>query len=294
LEAAKTAIAKGDINALALAEVEYLLRMADYKLRFQSNVSSAIEALDQAETRLNQVDELPFATVERMIGENLATLRAVKLPDLSAISQQIGGLAKEVDKLPLKIDAQVANLKGRVVPEAINLEQSDSEAESQAPWWERAIQSAWAQMKDVVIVRHGRSSGPPLIAVEEEYFLRENLKLELEAMRLALLRNDPATYQAANQLTQEWAQTYFDTKAEAVTGFVNQLQELHKLQLNPYVPDISGTLRAFDDVMKRRQPLRASTSAPASPDTPPQAEAADAAKSDSSAVPATTPGEAPK
>ena len=34
--------------------------------------------------------------------------------------------------------------------------------------------------RDIVVIRRVRSDAPPLIAMEEEFFLRQNLRLELE------------------------------------------------------------------------------------------------------------------
>jgi uroporphyrin-3 C-methyltransferase len=107
-----------------------------------------------------------------------------------------------------------------------------------------------------VSIRKERSSGPPLIAVEEEYFLYQNLRLQLEAMRLALLSGDAANYQDSNELARNWMQTYFDTSDESVKAFLSELQALQAIKFNPYIPDISGTLKAFEEVMAQRSPVR--------------------------------------
>lgn len=255
LDAVRVLAARGgDVNALPLSEVEYLLRLAHHKLQFQQDVEAALNALKIANQRLETIGEEAFNPVQRMIRENIATLQGVDLPDRSALAHKIAEMAEQVNNLPIQIEKQMAHLKEKVTPAGNG--QGEAAPETEAPWWERATDAAWRQFKDIVIIRHERASGPPLIAPEEEYFLRQNLRLELEAMRLTLLRGDATNYQESNETAREWIKTYFDTNDEQIQGFLNELQDLQAVQFHPYIPDISNTLQAFRDVMERREPVR--------------------------------------
>ena len=263
LDNVRTVAAKGgDVNALPLSEVEYLLRMADHKLNLQRDVAGAIDALQVANRRLKVLDEPEFSGVQQMIRENIASLRGVELPDRSALAQQIVELEERIDSLPLQVDVQVAELKEKVKPKFKATETAS--VDSEVPWWQQASNQAWEQLKDIVIIRNERSSAPPLIAVEEKYFLTQNLRMELEAMRIALLSNNVTNYLMSDAIAQKWVKTYFDTDTEKVKEFLAELETLKNIKLNPYIPDISNTLRAFQDVMERREPVRSiSAAAPA-------------------------------
>jgi uroporphyrin-3 C-methyltransferase len=263
MDTVKAVAAKGgDVNALPLSEVEYLLRMANHKLNLQRDVAGAIEALQVANKRLGTLDEPAFSGVRQMIRENIVSLRGVELPDRSALAQKIVDMEERIDNLPLRDDAQVAELKEKVKPDFEVTETSS--ADSTSPWWQRASTQAWEQLKDIVIIRNERSSAAPLIAMEEKYFLMQNLRMELEAMRVALLGNNVTNYLISDSIAQKWVNTYFDTDTEEVQEFLAELETLKNIKLNPYIPDISNTLRAFQDVMERREPVRSiSASAPA-------------------------------
>lgn len=250
----------GDVNALPLSEVEYLLRIADHKLKFQQDVPAAINVLTVAQTRLQAIGEKDLAPVTQMIAENIASLRGVKLPDRSALVRKIIDMEGQVDDLPLRQDLQLANLKARVEPKV-----GDAEAalQTEGDWWERASAAAWAQLKDIVVIRHERSKAPPLMAMEEKFFLRHNLRLELEAMRIALMTGDGANYQASNTIARTWVETYFNPEDPSVAAFLTELQALRAVQFNPYIPDLSGTLRTFQEAMERREPVRSALPAPA-------------------------------
>jgi uroporphyrin-3 C-methyltransferase len=204
--------------------------------------------------RLKGVNESAFLSVQGMIAENIASLRGVDLPDRSALAHKVVEMEQRVNSLALRNQAQLATLKERVKP---HLEGVGESAEvAQEPWWQRFSTAAWEQFKDILVIRHERSTAPPLIAIQEQYFLIQNLRLELEAMRLGLLNNDANSYQESNEIARNWIQTYFDTNDPAVAEFLSELKALQAVQFNPYLPDVASTLRAFHDVMERRQPVR--------------------------------------
>jgi uroporphyrin-3 C-methyltransferase len=283
LDTVKTIAAKGgDINAFPLAEADYLLRLADAKLKMERNVPAARLALDAAQQRLKMVKEAGLAAVQTMIGEAIASLRGVQLPDITAISHKLMAMEAPIDNLPLKLDSGVPDIRERVKPATtINLS-----TDTDRSWWDRSSEAVWNQFKEIVVVRRQRIEAPPLIARENEFFLRQNLRLELEGMRLALLRSDAEAYQASYQRVHDWTQTYFDATDPKVTEFLAELQALQTVQFNPYIPDLTGLRQAFQEFMTQRQPIRALRSVSATP--PAAVESAKPAESAESTQPAVT------
>lgn len=253
----RTLVAQGgDVNALVLSEVEYLLRMAQHKLNLQRDVAGAIAALQVADERLDSVDENRFQRVQRMIEENITTLKGLDLPDRPALAHQIVQLEERLNRLPLRIDVQLAQLRERVKP---NLGERDIPTDSELSWWQRASDVALRQLKDIVVVRNERSDALPLLAPDEEYFLLQNLRMELEAMRMALLSSDVTSYLESVAMAHQWVRTYFDTDDEQVQQFLQQLEKLKDVKLDPFIPDIGDTLQAFQEIMDSRTPLRSLT-----------------------------------
>lgn len=253
LETLKTVVAKGgDVNAFPLAEVDYLLRLADTKLKLERNLDTARLALDLAQQRLQIVNESAMTPAQTMIGEAIASLRSVQLPDLSALSHKIVQMESEVASLPLQINSSTPNIKDVIKPAATATVSADAELS----WWVRASQAVWNQFKGIVVIRRTGSDAPPLIAMEDEFFLRQNLQLEMESMRVALLRGDAQMYQDANQQVHKWTTTYFDAQDPKVVAFLSELKALQTVQFNPYIPDLTGLNQAFREALTRRQPIR--------------------------------------
>ncbi len=269
LETVKTVASQGgDVNAFPLAEANYLLRLADAKLKLERNVPAARLALEAAQQRLKAVNESGLSPLRTMLGEAIASLRGVKLPDFSALAHKILELEKEVDALPLKIDSGVPDIKNRVKPAAGATVSDDADR----PWWDRATEAVWNQFKGIVVIRRERNEAPPLIAREAEYFLRQNLRLELESMRMALLGGDAQAFQDSSQQIRDWVEKYFDTQDARVAAFLAALQALQAVQFNPYIPDLTSLNQAFNDFMTQRQPIRAVRQAPAASTVVPAAE----------------------
>ena len=260
LETVKTVAARGgDVNAFPLAEVDYLLRLADAKLKLERNVAVARLALDVAQQRLKAVGESGLASVQTMLAEAIASLRGVQLPDIVGLAHKLADMEKDVGGLPIKIDSGVPDIKTRVKPATTVTMSADAERS----WWDRSAEAVWNQFKDIVVIRRVRSEAPPLIAIEEEFFLRQNLRLELESMRMSLLRGDAQSYQDSYELVRKWTETYFDVQDARVTAFLSQLQALQTVQFNPYLPDLAGLNKAFTDALTRRQPIRPVLKTPA-------------------------------
>jgi len=224
----------------------------------QQDVAGAIAALTEANQRLGAVDEEIFSGVQQMIRENIASLKGVDLPDRSALAQKIIEMESRLNSLPLRNEGQIAELKEKIKPHDVEA----VPGETTQPWWERLGSLAKEQFKDIVVIRRSRSNEPPLMAIQEEYFLLQNLRLELEAMRIALLSNDVTSYLESDATAQKWIKTYFDTNDSKVGEFLAELETLRNIKLKPYIPAVSTTLQAFLDAMQTRKPVR-SVSMPA-------------------------------
>lgn len=250
----ETVASGGDKSAWTLSEVDYLLQIADHRLRFQEDVVGATAALVLARSQLKSVDELVFAPVQAMIDEEIAALKGVQVLDRGALVERIGTLAKEAAELPIRNEAKTAALKAKAKAER---EAMGTEVDTSQPdWWEDAADSAWDEIKKLVVIRHERRQAAPLIAPEEEYFLAQNLRLRLEVARLAVMEDDGAVYQDSLGMARDWVENYFDTADDRVIAALDEIKKLQQIELQPYLPDVSRSLKTFRDIMAERKPLK--------------------------------------
>ena len=71
-------------------------------------------------------------------------------------------------------------------------------------------------MRQLVRVENLDRPEAPLLAPQQQYFLRENLKLRLLAARFDLLFRDQAGFRADLAAADAWLRKYFDTRAQPV------------------------------------------------------------------------------
>ncbi len=104
----------------------------------------------------------------------------------------------------------------------------------------------------MVIKRRGEADRA-LLAPDERYFLTQNLRLNLESARIALLRHDRQSYQQALRSAREWIALYFDDTAPAVEATLKELTRLQQIDIAPSLPDISGSLNALRSWLTRQK-----------------------------------------
>ena len=66
--------------------------------------------------------------------------------------------------------------------------------------------------------------------------------------RMALLRSDDEIYRNSLQQAQQWVMKYFDTENQNTRWTINELQKLAAINLNPQLPDITGSLTQLQAV----------------------------------------------
>ena len=88
-----------------------------------------------------------------------------------------------------------------------------------------------------------------LIAPEQAYFLRENLKLRLLNARLALLSRQYTTAQADLREVQLMLERYFDRSSRRVTTVTELVRQVHAQARGIVVPRPDETFAALAAVM---------------------------------------------
>jgi len=107
-------------------------------------------------------------------------------------------------------------------------------------------------LRNLVVIRHVEEKRRALLAPDQDYFVYQNLRLELESARLSLLRRDTENLHASVASLQEWLKEYFDKNDPAVVNVMATLQQLSSIDLEPPVPDISSSLESLRAYMREK------------------------------------------
>jgi uroporphyrin-3 C-methyltransferase len=229
-----------------LAEIEQVLAIAQQQLQLSGNVRAALLALQLAESRLSRADRPQFLPVRRALTRDVERLKSLPMLDVPGLSLTLDRVVASVDALPLAFDERLE----RPAP-------AKSAKPAPAPAEESAVArlggEIWRELRQLVVVRRIDAPEPPLIAPQQAWFLRENLKLRLLNARLALLTRDEAGYREDLRVAQSWIQRYFDARAKASQAALAQLRQLSSASVSFEPPSIADSLEAVRGFKSRRE-----------------------------------------
>jgi len=223
-------ISTGARDAWLLAEAEYYMQIANAQLQLAGNPDLASLALKLADERIMQLADPGLTEIRRALSDELRALEVMDNPDTEGITLTLASLASVVDSLPLRQEVVVQEAgSGALDPDLTGVD--------------RAYASLKNALGGVVSVRRIDETMQPLIAPEAQYFLRANLALQLQAARLAVLRNEEAIFAQSLDDASAWLNEYYDTSNTAVQSTQQTIAEIRDSVFSVSVPDISHSLR---------------------------------------------------
>ena len=214
----------------ALQEIEYLLNVANQRALLANDVEGAYQALSIAGERIQALADYRLHPLRALITEEMMALDALADLDQQGIAIKLQTAANHVQRLRVK--------KGPEVDTAMMMDAADIAAAETG--WRQAVKDIWQQMRSLVVIRHDETGEAAVLVPEQRYFLYQNLRLQLESARLALLNADSNSYQHSLQTAVEWLEKYFT--GDERDAMLNSLRELQGRQVDVTIPGISGSL----------------------------------------------------
>jgi uncharacterized protein HemX len=223
-----------------LAEVEQTLAIAAQQLQLAGNVQAALTALQTADMRLARSDRPQFIQLRKVIARDIERLKLAPNLDVPGMTLRLDQVIAAVDTMPLLVE-------GRPGPASAPAAPADEPG-----WWARTGSAIWAELRGLMRVQRLDAHDQSLLAPEQAYFLRENLKLQLLHARLALLqRNEPA-FRSDLRAASTQLGRYFDTRQKQVAAASTTLAQLQAAAVNVDLPSINESLAAVRNYKQPR------------------------------------------
>ncbi|MEK8048969.1 uroporphyrinogen-III C-methyltransferase [Ideonella sp. DXS22W] len=224
----------------ALADIDAALRVAVQQGAITGSAEPLTAALRQAEERLARMNQPRLERVRRAIARDLDRVRAVAVTDIAGLTIRLDEAIRTVDELPLTAQIERRNAAAAAAIGAGTAASAPAKgaaaagraasAAASAPepvwtqWWP-TLRDGWLTVTGRIwqevrgLVRVTRIDAPEamLVAPEQAWFLRENLKLRLLNARLALLSRQFDTAQSDLRDALNSLDRYFDHSARRVT-----------------------------------------------------------------------------
>jgi len=235
-----------------LTEVEQILSLASQQLSLAANVPAALTALQLADSRLAGANRAQLTPLRSALARDMDRLRAVPGVDVPGIAVKLDRALAGIDALPLAQDERL--------PEA-----SPAPTRLSDPAWLAFLRSTWDELKSVVRIEVSDRAAPPLVPPEQQYFLRENLRLRLLAARVALLSRDESSFKSDVVAANAWVKKYFDTRNKTVQALMATLTQFGTVVMPTELPDVNASLTALRTVKASRERSGVSAATSATP-----------------------------
>ena len=237
-----------------LVDIDAGLRVAQQQSTITGSAEPLVAALKQADERLARYSQPRLEGVRRAIARDIDRVKAVGVADISALSIKLDESIRLVDELPLLSQAEPRKEAVKPpAPAAKPMARSASGVMDKPAAWTAALSEGWTNVVDRVwgetrsLVRVTRIDHPDamLVAPEQAFFLRENLKLRLLNARLALLSRQFDTVQTDLQSAQAALDRYFDRSSRRTVVAGDLIRQVAASSRHVGLPRPDDTLAAL-------------------------------------------------
>ncbi len=243
-----------------LSDVEAALRLALQQAAITGSSEPLLSALRQADERLARYPQPRMERVRRAVLQDLDRVKAAGTVDVQSLVIRIDEAVRAIDDLPLlaAIDRRAASREGpRGGAASAPVPAPVAAASSPGPQWLDArvrslLGQFWEEVRGLVRVTRVDDPEAALLAPEQAFFLRENLKLRLLNARLALLSRQFDTAQADLREVQAALDRYFDKGSRRVDLVREQLRQVAQQARQVSVPRPDATLAVLATTMAGR------------------------------------------
>jgi uroporphyrin-3 C-methyltransferase len=206
---------------LDIAEIDFLLRVANERLQLFSDPLAADLALQAADVQIEALDDPMYLSVRQRIASSRQALAAVPRIDRVELSARLGDMQSKLPDLPFSGEDEKR-------PEPILADD--------AGWWE----SFKHTLASLVTVRRRVPEEQAMLSLEDKDYLRQGLWLQLESARLALMRSDSNAYMDSLERANNALDQFFNNSSSAVQDILLDIAALQQVEIAPQMPDISA------------------------------------------------------
>jgi len=225
-----------------IADAEYLLSIANQRLHLMGDVNTTRMALEAADQRLRESGDTAAFKVREQIAKEIAGLQSVTTTDIVGMYASIQLLKEKANTL-----AVILPYAGKPLTQSKEIH--DHEVDEEAT--HGLLGSALNLLEGYVTVRHSDQPVTEILTEEEVIFIRQQLNVKLEMIKISLVQQNDALYKTNIADTKQWLNKNF-TKNKSAKNFHAELDRLNAILLQSQFPDISQSLKMLKDITKLR------------------------------------------
>ena len=228
-----------------VVDIESAIRLAQQQSQLTGSVQPLLAALQSSQMRLTKVAQPRLAPLLRAIVRDIEQIKATPVTDTPTLLIKIDELVRAVDNLVLLNAVGASGVNNAAIKTATASETLSWARAISMSWWEKMLNDLWRNAQGLVRISRIDRPEASLLAPEQSYFVRENLKLRLLNVRLAVLARHFESAQAdMNQVTRD-LNKYFDVSSGQGPLTVTLARDVLAQSKNTEIPRIDATLAAL-------------------------------------------------
>lgn len=231
-------------------ELEASVRVALQHAAITGSAGPLVAALKNADERLSRVDQPRFEAARRAIARDLNRIKSVALTDIASLSVKLDEAVRVADEVPLLATPQPHRAARRPAAASAPSVAASAGAASGPDWpWlataNRILANIWDEARALVRITPIEHPESMLLAPEQGYFLRENLKLRLLDARLAVLSRQFDLARRDLLVAQSAIERYFDRGARQTAALLELVRQVRAQAHEAALPRPDETLAAL-------------------------------------------------
>lgn len=220
------------VNTWGQAEVDYLVTLASIELETQRNPNLVLQLLTKAQSKLQQLDDPSLDSLNEALTTDVTNLKNLAMPDRRMLWLRVSTLMDEASRL----SPQQSLMKAiHQTPQKAESKETPSDSS-----WKTLMQEGLDNLKGLVKVQRHSKPVEPILPQMEQVLVRENLRLLLEQVRLAIMSRDNEIFYKAIQEAHDWLSTYYEESQKEVRNVQHSLYALSKMNLSPPLPQLTS------------------------------------------------------
>jgi len=239
-----------------VVDMESALRLAQQQAQLTGSAEPMLAALKSADQRLARAAQPRLNPLQRAIARDVERIKATTVTDVPGLLLKLDELTRLVDELPLANAMPVASTRNPAAapaparaasapepsgnPARVLLDRLDVRA-----WWANAWQGVRDDARNLLRVSRIDQPDAALLAPEQSFFLRENLKLKLLNARLGLLSRQTASARADLASSSAMLGKYFDPSSRRTQAAGQLLQQVQTQMKSSELPRLDETMAAL-------------------------------------------------
>lgn len=241
-----------------VADVEAALRVAMQQSSLTGSAGPLVATLQQIDMRLARHNQPRLERVRRAANRDLDRLKTLGAVDIANLTLRLDEAMRMVDGLPLlaqadpRIAQQPAAAASRPAAAASSASAAATWRDRAAHWWQSGTAAVANELRSLVRVSSIEHPEAMLMAPEQQFFLRENLKLRLLNARLALLSRQFDIAQSDIRDAQSALDRHFERRAKRVVALGEMLRQVSAQSRQTGMPQPDDTLAALAAVAAGR------------------------------------------